>query len=176
VAAYRACAADPYVVELTRADPRAVRVGYGAAPQVVLGDWTQALGVAPPPPARVTRTIQLMPTQGMASVLAGQTTVLESEELVLRALLDLQHDRIRGAAVGLQAGVELLLGEIAGEVLPGAVQQRVDALLPLRGKAGELAAAARRGPLEEADVQALRQIAEVTGELIDQRRYVPMGF
>lgn len=176
VSAYRACAADPYVVEVSRADPRTVRVGYGEAPQVVLGEWAEAVAVPPPPPPRVTRTVQLMPTQGMAAVLAGQTTVLESEELVLRALLDLRHDRLRGAAVGLQAGIELLLGEIAGEVLPGVVQQRVDALLPLRERARTLAAAARRGPLGEEHAAALQEIAEAAGELIDQRRYAPMGF
>jgi hypothetical protein len=176
IVAYRASAADPYVVEISRADPRAVRVGYGPATELKLGDWTRALGVAPLPPPRVNRTVRLMPTQAMAAVLAGEATVLESEELVLRALLDLRHGRPRAAAVGLEAGVELLLGEIAGEVFPGAVQSRLDALLGVHEHLCETAAAARRGLLGDADIARLHELAERAGELIDQRRYAPMGF
>lgn len=176
IVAYRACAADPYVVELTRNDPRTTRIGYGLAEQVVLGKWTSAIGVPPPPPPRVDRTIRLMPTQGMAAVLAGQAHVLESEELVLRALLDIQQERFRAAAAGLHAAVELLLGEVAGEVLRGEVQQRMEVVVGERERLERLAAAARRGPLGPADVDALRAIAETVGSAIDQRRYAPMGF
>ncbi len=176
IVAYRACAADPFVIELSRFDPRAVRIGYGRAQDVALGEWQQAIGVLPPPPPRANRTQQLMPAQGMAAVLAGSSTVLESEELILRAQMDLMHGRHRAAAAGLQAGIDLLLGEVAGEVLAGKVQQQMEDVISRRSVLQELAAAARRGPLTENQVASLQQVAEAVGLFVDRRRYVPMGF
>ena len=52
VRAHRAAARDPYVAEVTRADPRAVRFGYGEARPLTQGQWTEAfLAPAPRPPA-----------------------------------------------------------------------------------------------------------------------------
>src|SRR5438067_1039891 len=69
IRAYRACAADPYVVEATRLDPRAVRIGHGIARQVFDGRWEAAVSAPAPRTPRMPRTERLLPAQGMAAVL-----------------------------------------------------------------------------------------------------------
>lgn len=176
IAAYRVCSADPYVADVTRADARVIRIGHGFSEEVFAGKWTRAVGVDAPPAPKVTRKIRLAPSQGTASILAGQGTSLEAEELVLRVLLDLDQGRLRGAAVGLDAALGLLLGELAGQVLPGRVRVQVDAIAELRGPLALLATRARRGPLDEAAATALARDAEAIGAAIDRWRYEPLGF
>ena len=45
VAAYRVCAADPYVMDLSPLDARATRIGYGIAELVAAGKWEKAITV-----------------------------------------------------------------------------------------------------------------------------------
>lgn len=176
VVAYRACAADPYVADVSPLDARATRIGYGIAELVAAGKWEKAIAVPPPPTVRLSRDQKLMPTQAMGMVLTGQGRVLESEELVLRAAMDLEQRRPRAAATGLHAGFELLLGEFAGQVLAGPVQRQFERLVEQRGEIADLAAAARRGPLATREVERLADLAEATGALVDRWRYEALGF
>jgi hypothetical protein len=176
VAAYRASAADPYVPDVSALDARAVRIGYGEAGVVVRGGWEDAFGVAPPRSPRVTRAVRLLPMEGMAAVLTGNGRVLESEELILRVVRDLDHGRNRAAAVGLKAAQELLLAELGGEVLGAQVQGRVETVLAARKRAAELAESALLGNLREADGATLRALAEDAGAAVDAWRYVSLGY
>jgi hypothetical protein len=158
VTAHRICAGDPYAVDISRFDPRAVRIGYGDAETVVAGRWGEALSIAPPSGPRLPREVRLMPAQEMAAVLAGRALVLESEELVLRVMLDLEHGRYRAAAMGLRGATELLAGELPStpDELPS-VRERISALAERAGS----------DPLSEADVDELRSLVDAVGGLVD---------
>lgn len=176
VAAYRLCAADPYVHEINSLDPRAIRVGYGPADVLVAGRWEEAVAVPPPPPMRISRDARVMPVQAMGSVLTDQAQTLESEELLLRAVLDLEQARPRAAAVGFAAAFELLLGELAGAVLAGSVRAKLEEVMDQRSDIAQIAAAARRGQLEDAQVERLAALVEQTGALVDHWRYQALGY
>jgi hypothetical protein len=176
VAAYRAAAADPYVPDVSPFDACAVRIGYGEAGVVVRGDWQEAFAVPPPPPPRIGRTVRLMPMQGMAAALTGAGRVLESEELILRVVRDLDHARNRAAAVTLNAAQELLLAELAGEGLGAQVHGRIEKVIAARELAAQLAERALRGELRESEVASLRELAENAGAVVDAWRYVPLGY
>jgi len=176
VAAYRACAADPYVADLSPLDARSTRIGYGIAELVAAGKWEKAIAVPAPPALRLSRDQKVMPTQAMGLVLTGQGRVLESEELLLRAILDVEQHRPRAGACGLHAAYELLLGEFAAQVMAGAVQAQYERLLEARDEIAELAAAARRGPLGDRQVERLADLVEATGAFIDRRRYEALGY
>lgn len=176
VGVYRVCAADPYVFDISRADPRAIRIGHGFSEEVFSGRWTRAVAVSAPPAPRLSRHLQLAPSEGTAAVLAGQATTMESEELVLRVLLDLDQGRIRGAAVALKAAHDLLLGELAGQVISGRVRLLVDAVTELREPLATLALRACRGPLGAAEAKELAEYAEEMGAAIDRWRYEPRGY
>lgn len=175
VTAYRACAADPYVSDLTRADAVAVRVGYGSAHQLKDGNWEEMIAVPPPAEPRMSRASRLMPTQGMAAVLAGRARTLESEHLILRVLLDLEHDRLRAAATGLQAAHALLVAELGEELLDGTVRTRFDGVNGSREAIAELAQRAITEPLSGGDRTRLDELAEDAGALVDAWRYQDGG-
>lgn len=176
VSAYRACAADPYLLEVTRADPRLVRIGHGTAEEVVASAWTEAVVVPPPPAPRVTRTVRLMPHQAVAATLAGRAHTMEGEELLLRALVDLEHGRKRGAAYGLAAAWDLLQAELAAEAADAKVRVQQEKAAEAARSLPELSAAARRGPLNDDQVAELERIAEEIGITVDMWRYEPLGF
>jgi hypothetical protein len=111
--AYRAAAIDPYVVEVMELDPRAVRLGYGAPGQIGAGSWLDAFSLEVPEPEVDPRsTEQLRIGETVGAVLAGRATIFEAEDLALRALLDLEHQRIRAAAAQARAAVEVLKEEL----------------------------------------------------------------
>lgn len=171
VSAYRACAADPYAVDVSRGDAGAVRIGYGEAGSLTRGTWEAALVVPPARAQRVDRALRLMPTQGMAAVLAGRSRTLEAEDLLLRVVLDLEHGRARGAAAGLRAALELLGGELAGESLNGKVRERFDGAMRSRAAVSELAERATVEHLSPEEVQRLAGLTEEIGGFIDAWRY-----
>lgn len=113
VRAYRAAAADPYVVEVTRDDARAVRIGHGGA-DLVRGDWEDAMVLPAPQARRLGRADRLRPTEIVADVLAGRGPVLDGEDVLLRAVLDIEQGRPDVAAVQLELAVRLLADEPAG--------------------------------------------------------------
>lgn len=176
VRAHRLCAADPYALDLTRLEARTTRIGYGTAESVVAGCWEAAIRLLPRASQRVKTEERLMPAHAMTPMLAGRAPALESEELVLRAVLDLDHGRARAAAAGLHAAQELLLGEIAEMELPVAARERLDRILDSRERMAELARRSRSGPLPEADVEQLRAALEAVGAFVDVWRYQPLGY
>lgn len=176
VGVYRVCAADPYVFDLSRADPRAVRIGYGFSEEVFAGRWSRAVTVAAPSGPKLSRALQLAPSEGTAAVLAGQAGVMESEELVLRVLLDLDQGRLRAAAVGLKGALDLLLAELAGQVLSGRVRVLVDSITELREPLATLALRACRTELGPEEAKDLAAAAEEIGAAIDRWRYEPRGY
>jgi hypothetical protein len=159
VRAYRAGARDPYVTEVGRRDARRVRVGYGTSDDVTAGAWDRAIVLPPPAGASAQREERLAPTQTTADVLSGRTTLLEAEDVLLRAYIDLDHDRLRAAAVQVRGAVELLRVELgAGD---GAATAELDAL-------------AERGVAADSVDELESRVGDVA-DVIERRR-APMRF
>lgn len=112
VRAHRAGARDAYIAELTRHDPRDVRLGFGTAQELAGGGWTEAFRPPPPRVPRIDRSERLGPTDVVVLALSGRLGLLEAEELALRALCDVDQDRPRAAALQARACVELLASEL----------------------------------------------------------------
>jgi hypothetical protein len=167
IRAYRAGAPDPYAIEVTRRDARRVRIGYGTTEQVQDGLWREALELPPPAARRAKRIERLRPAEAVASVLAGHATVLESEDLLARALIDLDNRRSRAAAFQLGAAIRLLRAEIKDTDL-GKLSQHV-------ARARELEDAATQRALDDADVEALEATIDAVGGVLDAWRYTSAG-
>jgi hypothetical protein len=108
--AHRAAAADPYAREIARWHPNVVRVGYGSGEKVAEGRFDAAYEV--PEPAARANAEGLAPTERLAAILSGSDRALVSEELVLRARLDLEAGHAREAALQARVALEALLAEL----------------------------------------------------------------
>ena len=115
IRAYRAGAHDPYVTEVSRRDARTVRIGYGTNEDITAGGWRHAIALPPPVGIKARREERLAPTRTTANVLSGRGDVLEGEDVLLRAYIDLDHDRVRAAALQVRAAIELLRVELDDE-------------------------------------------------------------
>jgi hypothetical protein len=168
IRAYRAGAHDPYRLEVARRDARRVRIGYGTTDEVGAGAWQAAFELPPPLGGRPKRVERLRPTEAIAAVLGGRGHVLEAEDVILRALMDLDHSRTRAAAHQVRAAMSLFTEELGSETPTG--KGRPD-LATLADKAEELAAAALTEPLDEAQVAELEQLIGSMHDLVDAWRY-----
>ena len=113
VHAHRLAAGDHYVNEVSRGQAQSVRIGYGTGDQLVHGRWSAAYRL-PPERGRVRRRQLLEPQQELAGMLAGRSREYASEDLALRARLDLEHGRLLQALLQLRAAFAALEAEIPG--------------------------------------------------------------
>lgn len=111
VHAHRVATGDPYTIEVTHEDAQAIRVGYGTGDELRRGEWTEAFTLARRQARQGADPRDSVPVQ-VASVLGGGTRLLDSEDLLLRALLDRAHSRVRPAAMQVCAALELLVAEL----------------------------------------------------------------
>jgi hypothetical protein len=164
IRAYRAAAVDPYVTEVTRSDPRRVRIGYGTGAEVYDGNWTAAITIPAPRGPRLSRGDRLGPTEAVAGVLSRRAFALDCEDLAMRALLDVDRGRTRAAAVQLRAAFELFWAEISNEISPADVAKRIEAL---RAREKDVTELAERGLREAADSADLgEKVTAVCSEMI----------
>jgi hypothetical protein len=168
IRAYRAGAHDPYVLEVARRDTRRVRIGYGTTDEVQEGEWRAAFELAPPIGVRSKRAERLRPSEAVATVLSGRGRVLEAEDVILRALVDLDHGRTRAAAHQVRAAMNLFVDELGPQTPSG--HGRPD-LATLAGKAEQLAAAAAHRSLDDAEEDELEQLIDAMDDLVDAWRY-----
>jgi hypothetical protein len=165
VRAHRAAARDPYVAEVTRADPRAVRFGYGEARPLTQGQWSEAFLAPPPRAPRMDRAVRLGPSETVAHALRGTLDLLESEELVLRAMLDVEQQRWRAAGAQLSTAVDLLRWE-----LNAARARGVDVTVPdddLARRADRVRSLAALALTDELDVVAQSELRSHADALAD---------
>lgn len=167
IRAYRAGAQDPYLMEVTRVDPRAVRVGYGSAEDVSNGRWREALALPPAPEHRLSRTERLGPSESMAAVLAGRTRVLDADELLLRGMLDLEHGRLRCAAVQLAAALRSLVAELGDEALSADAAERLAAVSRELEGIRLLAGRAPGSPFTDDERERLVAVAQSAAKTLD---------
>jgi hypothetical protein len=166
VRAYRAGTHDPYAIEVTRRDARRVRIGYGTTEDVQEGRWQATLDLPSPIGRRTSRIERLRPEEAVAGVLSGRSRVLESEDLLLRALIDLDNHRTRAAAYQVSAAMRLLPLELDAD-------DGLD-LAPLEDdarRALDLEHAAAHGELDDPQVAQLESIIDAVDDVLDAWRY-----
>jgi hypothetical protein len=172
IRAYRLCAVDPYAMEVAVTDAHVARVGYGTGAHVFNGQWERAMVMPPPPAPKVSREALLLPQQGMAAMLAGRAPELECEELLLRAGLDLDQGRLRGAALGLGAGLALLRAELAGQALLPMLGRRLETAADHQREVDAMRERALAGELRpQQDGERLRELLTAVGAVVDVWRY-----
>jgi hypothetical protein len=157
VAAHRVAAQDPYVRDLVLADAQHVRLGYGTGDEVVEGSWRGAVVIPPERAKRSPRRRMLSPQEEMAGMLSGRRPGGQpSEELLLRARLDLDHGRVVEAALVTRAAAEALAAEGHGSEVPAA---------------DRLARATLAGELSPEQVEELSDLVRRLERFVRRRRY-----
>ena len=118
---HRIAAADPHVHEVAVEQALVIRAGWGEGEQVADGVWTYAQELHWRGPSGVRkkrigdRAAALRPQERLAVLLAARGVALLCEDLVLRARVDLDHDRTAHAAIELRGAYAAALAELPGE-------------------------------------------------------------
>jgi hypothetical protein len=152
--AHRVAAADPHVNAVSRGQALVARVGFGSGEEVALGRWTEARELIARP-RRQRRVDALTPGARLAAVLAGRDQALASEELALRARLDLDHGRDREAALQVLVALDAALAELQRDPAADALASRLDELRAQRDPIAQAAQVALGGPLPAAEREAV---------------------
>ena len=148
--AFRLVSADPHQHTVSRGQALVTRVGFGVGEQVADGLWTQAREL-PAPTVRQQRSRVLTPQARLAAVLGAREGVLVTEELTLRARLDLDQGRSREAALQVLVALDAALAELPGDPAAPALTERLEELRSLRKPVTTAAQSALGGPLSEDD-------------------------
>jgi hypothetical protein len=112
VSAHRVAALDPHVRDVAVSDVQRMRLGYGTGDEVVEGNWREAYVIPRERGTRRGRRRMLSPQEEMAGMLSGRRPPAQpSEELVLRARLDLDRGRLVEAALVARAAADALAAE-----------------------------------------------------------------
>jgi hypothetical protein len=121
--AQRALSTDPYVSPVSRRQTLVARVGYGAGDEVAEGRWRQAVELMPPESrwmrSRRQRERLVSSRASLAVALSGRRAPLLTEELALRARLDLDLGHTRAAALQLEIALDAALVELAQDPVRG---------------------------------------------------------
>jgi hypothetical protein len=164
--AHRLAAADPHVHEVGLGQTQLVRAGYGTGDQLVAGRWTAAYAL--PEPRRRTRRELIEPQQELARIVGGRRPTYASEDLALRARLDLGQGRTAQAALQLEAALSALSGELDSGDQPDAATR---ALLERREQLRRIATDALRGPLDSARSESLSDAIRELERVLRRRRH-----
>lgn len=159
IRSFRVASADPFLADLDPARAWRARVGYGSGEQVAEGEWTEARELEPPREPRRNRS-KHRPADRLAALLSARDVILASEELALRTRSDLDHGRVREAALQLEAALTAALAELEGWREQGDITQRLAELEGLAEGVRAVAAAAREGTLDAAGVDTVSTALE----------------
>ena len=151
--------ADPYVNPVGRDQTLVARLGYGAGEQVADGLWTEAVELTQAF-HRQRRAKVLHPQARLAAVLGGREQALACEELVLRARVDLDTGCDREAALQVLVALDAAIAELSVDPAAPLLSDRIDELGEYRDAVTEAGQAALAGPLDEADLTAVRIVVE----------------
>jgi hypothetical protein len=171
VQAHRVSAGDPYATDVSREGARRIRVGYGTGDELVDGRWRDAYAV-PPRAARGRRRRMLEPHEQLARILGGRRSTYPSEDLLLRARLDLDQLRTREGALQAKAGHTALEAELARD------DAASEARAMLRGRSeavSRLATAALDRHLDGEETELLEEILLEMERLARRRRHAAGG-
>jgi hypothetical protein len=152
--AFRLVSADPYLCPVGRRQALVARLGFGAGEQVAAGRWTEARELIATT-RRQRRAKALQPQARLAAVLGGRERVLLSEELALRARLDLDQGHDREAAMQLLVALDAALAELQVDPAAEELAERLDELRGQQEATARAAQAALAGALPPADREAV---------------------
>jgi hypothetical protein len=144
--AFRLVTADPYLMPVGRNQALVARIGFGAGEQVADGLWTDAVELLDRR-GRQRRATVLQPQARLAAVLNGRETALVSEELTLRARVDIDHGRGREAALQVLVALDATIAELSLDPTAPKLEQRLEELRGRREAAAAAAQEALAGPL-----------------------------
>lgn len=147
IRAHRIAAADPTVREVSPRQALVVRVGYGSGDEVAEGRWTEARELDGERRQSRRRPSTLRPAERLAGLLGGRDEALACEDLALRARLDLDHGRVREAALQLDAALGAAVVELEGDDRRDLAERHAE-LVRLRDGVAAAADAARHGALD----------------------------
>lgn len=143
--AHRIATADPSLAPVSRDRLIAARIGFGAGEQVADGRWTAARELTEPAGAvrgpRRRRALGGSEAR-LAALLAGAERPLASEELALRARLDIDHERPREGALQLLVALDAAIAELAAGNPSPALAERIAGLRERRASTAAAAQAA----------------------------------
>jgi hypothetical protein len=167
IQAHRVSAGDPYATDLSQAQARRVRIGFGTGDELMDDRWGEARDV-PPQAARRGRRRMLAPEEQLARILGGRRATHPSEDLLLRARLDLDQGRTRQAAMQARAARGALEAELArdkgSEEAREALRGRTDLL-------DELATAALGRELDDDEAARLAEVVVEMERIVRRRRH-----
>jgi hypothetical protein len=167
VSAHRVAAQDPHVRDLVATDVQRVRLGYGTGDDVVEGSWREAVVIPLERAKRRTRGRMLSPQEEMAGMLSGRRAPAHpSEELMLRARLDVDHGRFVEAALVLRAAADAIAAELAAEG-----HNQTEDTRRHREQAAGLAQTALAGGLSPEQGDELTQLLLTLERVVRRRRY-----
>jgi hypothetical protein len=152
--AFRVATADEYLNPVGRERLLVARVGYGLGEQVADGLWTDARELIAAV-RRQRRSKLLHPQARLARLLGGREQPLVCEELVLRARLDLDHQRPREAALQVLIALDAAIAELASDPYADVLESRIEELREQRDPVADAAQAALAGPLDKTDQEAV---------------------
>jgi hypothetical protein len=164
---HRVAGSDPYVRDVSAAQAQTVRIGYGTGDDVVDGNWRDAYDLPPGSRTRSSRRQMLAPQEELAGILSGKRPAYVSDDLILRARLDLEQGRPEQAVLQLRTGLDALAAELRRD------KSKVRGTEAL----GDLAAAVRdlasvpEGKLTGERKERLAETIAHTERLLRRRRY-----
>jgi hypothetical protein len=154
--AHRVAAAAPHLHEVSPAQALVLRAGYGEGEQVADGLWVQARELVLSQKRAGRRATVLRPHERLALLLSGRDRPLQCEELVLRARLDFDAQRLALAAIELERAYAAALIELPSEQRAD-LHARIQELASLTPGVEEAATAALGAAgQEEIDTDAVR--------------------
>jgi hypothetical protein len=151
---FRVVTADPYMHTIARRQALVARIGFGAGDEVAEGLWSEAQELIVSERRR-RRSVALQPQAQLSAVLTGKDEVLACQELILRARFDLDHGRMREAALQVLVALDAAIAELAGDSTTPRMSERLDELRGRRDAAAQAGQAALSGPLGEDDVESV---------------------
>ncbi len=166
--AHALAAADPHVREISRGHAHCTRVGFGNGAELVESRWTSALDV-PPPHGRARRRELIEPEVEVARMLGGRSRVYPSEDMALRARIDLDHGRPVQAALQLDSALAALAAELESAQDTG----RLSEPLARRTEVAGARDAALKRSLSEAELATLADALELLERALRRRRHGP---
>jgi hypothetical protein len=165
VHAHRVAAADAHARDVSPRQALVTRIGFGSGSHVAEGRYEEAWEL----PRRAGRTRRSLesPDERFAALLGGRDSAGASEELVLRARMDVDAGRRREAALQARVALEALLADASDQPAGARGELESD-----RYSVGDAANAALRGPLDDELWKALTE-AVVHMEAALRRRRLP---
>jgi hypothetical protein len=155
--AHRIAGAAPHLHEVSPTQALVLRAGYGEGEQVADGLWVQARELVLSQKRAGRRATALRPHERLALLLSGRDRPLQCEELVLRARLDFDAERLALAAIELERAYAAALIELPSEQR-GDLHARIQELASLTPAVEEAATAALGAAgQEEIDTDAVRK-------------------